>query len=87
MSDKKSAKMQFEASPIQRLLLNGTKNLRAVDKSDLIEDIIFTMQFFSKNYDFLLPLLDLISNCVRYRSLAQKFSNFGILKDIVYYFK
>lgn len=73
----------FEASPLQRLLIYGTKNLRALDKSDLVEDIIFTMQYFSKNYEFLLPLLDLISTCVLYKSLAQKFSNFGILKDIV----
>lgn len=68
---------------MQRLLANGTKNLRALDKSELVEDIIFTMQFYSRNYEFLLPLLDLISTCVLYRSLAQKFSNFGILKDIV----
>ncbi len=73
----------FEASPMERLLLYGTKNLKALDKSDLVEDIIFTMQYYSKNYEFLLPLLDVISNCVLYKNLAQKFSNFGILKDIV----
>jgi hypothetical protein len=73
----------LEASPMQRLLMNGTKNLRAIDKSDLVEDIIFTMQFYAKNYEFLLPLLDMISNCVLYKNLAQKYSNFGILKDIV----
>ncbi len=56
----------FEASPLQRLLLSGTKNLRSLDKSDLVEDIIFTMQYYSKNYEFLLPLLDLISTCVLY---------------------
>jgi len=29
-------------------------------------------------------LLELISSCILYRDLAAKFSNFGILKDIVY---
>ena len=82
MEDTQKSQM-FEASPLQRLLVSGTKNLRSLDKSDLVEDIIFTMQYYSKNYDFLLPLLDLISTCVLYKSLAQKFSNFGILKDIV----
>jgi len=42
------------------------------------------MQFYQKDYEFLLPLLDLISHCILYRDLAQKFSNFGILKDIIY---
>ena len=73
----------FEASPMERLLMYGTKNLKALDKSELVEDIIFTMQYYSKNYEFLLPLLDVISSCVLYKNLAQKFSNFGILKDIV----
>jgi len=82
LEDKQKSQM-FEASPLQRLLINGTKNLRSLDKSDLVEDIIFTMQYYSKNYEFLLPLLDLISTCVLYKSLSQKFSNFGILKDIV----
>ena len=76
-------KQLFEDSPLQRLLKNGSKNLKALNDSDLVEDIIFTMQNYSKNYDFLLPLLDLISNCVLYRELAKKFSNFDLLKDIV----
>lgn len=54
-----------------------------MEKSDLIEDLIFTMQYYSKNNEILLPLLDLISNCVLYKGLAARFSNFGILKDIV----
>lgn len=58
--------------------------MRAIDKSDLVEDIIFTMQNYQKNYEFLLPILELISSCILFRNLAQKFSNFGILKDIIY---
>lgn len=42
------------------------------------------MQHYSKQYEYLLPLLELISSCILYRDLAAKFSNFGILKDIVY---
>lgn len=42
------------------------------------------MQHYSKNYEYLLPLLELISSCILYRDLASKFSNFGILKDIIY---
>ena len=42
------------------------------------------MQFYSKNYQFLLPLLEMISNSVLYKSLCQKYSNYGILKDIIY---
>jgi len=56
-----------------------------MEKSDLIEDLIFTMQYYSKNNEILLPLLDLISNCVLYKGLAARFSNFGILKDIVFF--
>lgn len=69
---------------MQQVLQKGTKNLRAINSSDIIEEIIFTMQNYQKNYEYLLPLLDLISNCILYRDLAQKFSNFGILKDIIY---
>ena len=32
----------------------------------------------------MLPLLELISSCILYKQLANKFSNFGILKDIIY---
>ncbi|EAR84467.2 hypothetical protein TTHERM_00691650 (macronuclear) [Tetrahymena thermophila SB210] len=79
------AKMQgYEPSPLQKLLNEGSKNLRAINKSDVIEDIIFTMQYYQKNYEYLLPLLDLISNCIMFKDLAQKFCNFGILKDIIY---
>jgi hypothetical protein len=60
----------FEISPMQKLLTKGTKNLRAINSSDIIEDIIFTMQHYSKDYDFLLPMLDLISNCILYKELA-----------------
>ncbi len=42
------------------------------------------MQHYSKNYEYLLPILDLVSNCILYKGLAEKYSNFGILKDIVY---
>ncbi len=80
----KSQKLQFEASPMQRLQNNGTKNLRAMDKCELIEDIIYTMQYYSKKYEFLLPLLEMISNSVVYKSLCQKYTNYGILKDIIY---
>jgi hypothetical protein len=55
---------------MQRLQNNGTKNLRAMDKCDLIEDIIYTMQYYSKKYEFLLPLLEMISNSVVYKSLC-----------------
>lgn len=38
------AKMQgYEPSPLARLMKEGSKNLRALNKSELIEDIIFTM--------------------------------------------
>ncbi|CAD8169691.1 unnamed protein product [Paramecium pentaurelia] len=77
-------KKQTELSPLQHLLKNGTRNLRALNQSNLIENIIFTMQHYSKQYEYLLPLLELISSCILYRDLAAKFSNFGILKDIVY---
>ena len=45
-------KQLFEDSPLQRLLKNGTKNLKALNESDIVEDIIFTMQHYLKNYDF-----------------------------------
>ncbi|KRX04785.1 Armadillo-type fold [Pseudocohnilembus persalinus] len=78
-------KMQgYEKSPLTQLMNDGTKNLRALLESELVEDIIFTMQYYQKNYEYLLPLLDLISSCILFRDLAQKFSNFGILKDIIY---
>lgn len=65
------AKMQgYEASPLQKLLNEGSKNLRAINKSELIEEIIFTMQHYQKNYEYLLPILDLISNCIMFKDLA-----------------
>lgn len=55
-----------------------------MDKCDLVEDIIYTMQYYSKKYEYLLPLLEMISNCVLYKNLCQKFTNYGVLKDIIY---
>jgi len=62
----------------------GTMNLGALNDSLVIEDIISTLQCYQKNYDYLLPILDVISSCVLFRGLAEKFSNFGLLKDIAY---
>lgn len=74
----------YEPSPLAKLLNEGSKNLLAINRSEMIEEIIFTMQYYQANYEYLLPILDLISNCIMFRELAQKFCNFGILKDIIY---
>jgi len=60
----------YEPSPLAKLMNEGSKNLRAINDSEMIEDIIFTMQYYQKNYEYLLPILDLISNCIMFRELA-----------------
>lgn len=72
-----------ESSPIQRLIEKGTKNLRAFNESDLSENIVYMMQHYNKNFDFLIKIFEIILICGMYRPLAYKFVNFGILKDIV----
>ena len=73
----------MESSPMQRLIEKGTKNLRAFDQSELSEDIVYLMQYYSKDIDSLIPIFEVICHCVLYKPLAQKFVNFGSLKDIV----
>lgn len=73
-----------ESSPIQRLIEKGTKNLRAFDESELAENIVYMMQHYSKNIEFLVKIFEIILICGLYKPLAYKFVNFGILKDIVY---
>ena len=72
-----------ESSPMQRLIEKGTKNLRAFDQSELAEDIVYLMQYYSKDIEMLIPIFEVICDCVLYKTLAQKFVNFGFLKDIV----
>ena len=72
-----------ESSPLQRLIEKGTKNLRAFDESDLSENIVYMMQHYSKNMVFLVKIFEIILTCGLYKNLAEKFVNFGILKDIV----
>lgn len=74
-----------ETSPLQRIIEKGTKNLRAFDESDLAESIVYMMQHYSRNMEFLMKIFEIILVCGLYRPLAYKFVNFGILKDIVNY--
>ena len=72
----------IESSPMLRLMQKGTKNLRAFDQADLAENIVYLMQSYTDHPD--LPhILEVICVCGLYRNLAEKFVNFGILKDIV----
>jgi len=72
-----------ESNPIQRLIEKGSKNLRAFDESELVEQIVYLMQYYSKNMVFLVKIFEIILVCGMYRNLAQKFVNYGILKDMV----
>ena len=74
-----------ESSPMLRLIQNGTKNLRAFDQADLAENIVYLMQSYTQHQD-LSHILEVICVCGIYSKLAQKFVNFGILKDIVFDF-
>jgi len=72
-----------ESNPIQRLIEKGTKNLKAFDESEIVEQIVYMMQYYSKNMVFLVKIFEIILVCGMYRNLAQKFVNYGILKDMI----
>lgn len=68
---------------MQILLLKGTKSLRTIQHSRLIDPIVAVLHKYQQNYEFLFPLLELCSNCLLFRNLALAICEKGVLQLIV----
>lgn len=72
-----------DTSPLQRLYVNGNRNLIAISKSDLPETLVNVLAENTKSKDTIVAVIEAISNSSLYVPNAQKFSSMGVLKDLI----
>ena len=70
-------------SPLQRLYAKGNRNLINIHKSEIPETLVNVLAANSSNSEYLVFIVEAISDCSLYRPIAHKFANMGVLKDLV----
>ena len=84
--DKAEAEMQMygnKLSPLMLLYLNGNRNLKGLLDSDVPETLVDVLAANDRFSDYMLYVVEAISNCSLYRPIAHKFANMGVVKDLV----
>jgi hypothetical protein len=69
----------------ENLKTEGTKNFRALFKSDLPEALVYFLQHNGNNYELNVLVLEVLNLSVMYNQLVKKFCSIGLLKDIIYH--
>ena len=72
-----------ENSPIQRLFKKGNRNLRGIAHSDVPETLVSVLAEASKSRDTTVAVIEAIADCSVYYENAQKFTNMGVMKDLI----
>lgn len=70
-------------SLLQTLQLEGTRNLRLVSNSKILESLVYIITRRSYDDDFMIIVINTILNCAQYKINAEKLARLGILKDLV----
>ena len=73
----------YESSPVLRLHEQGNRNLRAVAKSDVPNALISFLAAKENSQEALIAAIEAVGHCALYRPVAVKFSQLGLLKDLV----
>jgi hypothetical protein len=63
--------------------LVGNRNLKGIENSEIPETLVNVLAANGRGQEYLLYLIEAISNSSLYRPIAQKFANMGVLKDLV----
>jgi hypothetical protein len=84
--DKDSAEAQMygnKLSPLMLLYLNGNRNLKGILNSEVPEMLVDVLAANDRTSDYVIDIVEAISNCSLYRPIAQKFANMGVVKDLM----
>ena len=72
-----------EDSPLQRLYKKGNRNLRGIAKSDVAETLVSVLAENSRTKDTVVAVIEAIADTSVYYENALKFTNMGVMKDLV----
>ena len=72
-----------ENSPMQRLFKRGTRNLRGIAQSDVADTLVSVLAEGYKSRDTIVAVIEAIADCAVYIENAQKFTNLGVMKDLI----
>ena len=84
--DKGSAEAQMygnKLSPLMMLYLNGNRNLKGILNSEIPETLVDVLAANDRTNEYVIDIVEAISNCSLYRPIAQKFANMGVVKDLM----
>lgn len=70
-------------SPLTMLYMNGNRNLKGILESDVPEALVDVLAANDRSSDYMVYIVEAISNCSLYRPIAYKFANMGVIKDLV----
>jgi hypothetical protein len=72
-----------ENSPMQRLFKRGNRNLKGIAQSEVPETLVSVLAEGGKSKDTTVAVIEAIADCAVYIENAQKFTNMGVMKDLV----
>lgn len=72
-----------ENSPMQRLFQRGNTNLKGIAQSDVAETLVSVLAEGNKSKDTVVAVIEAIADCSVYIENAKKFTNMGVMKDLV----
>ena len=73
----------IENSPLQRLYKKGNRNLRGIAKSDVAESLVSVLAEGVRAKDTIVAVIEAIADTSIYYENAIKFTNMGVMKDLV----
>lgn len=72
-----------ENSPLKRLYKKGNRNLRGIAKSDVAETLVSVLAEGTRAKDTIVAVIEAIADTSVYYENALKFTNMGVMKDLV----
>ena len=70
-------------SPLQRLYKKGNRNLRGIAHSDVAETLVSILAESTRAKDTIVAVIEAIADTSIYYENAIKFTNMGVMKDLV----
>ena len=70
-------------SLLQTLQLEGTRNLRRIAESKILESLVYIVTRRLYEDDYMIIVINTILNCAQFKINAEKLARLGILKDLV----
>lgn len=70
-------------SPLGQLYLNGNRNLKGLLASDVPEALVEVLAANDRFSEYMVYIVEAISNCSLFRPIAHKFAHMGVVKDLI----